>query len=90
MQVDVNGTNVGAGVIGLTWEVELDGLGANVVSVPAQLEAAGNVLNVNRSATEKAVQAPDRLKFVMGPGRGQGLTFRLIVRDQLRYVVDCH
>ena len=86
MQVDVNGTNVGVGVIGLIMEVEVDGLGPDVVTVPAQLAMAGGVSNPNRGVTEKVAQAADRIKFVMGPGRGQGLAYRLVVRDQLRYV----
>jgi hypothetical protein len=82
----VNGTNVGAGLIGLSLSVEVDGLQSDIVTIPVQSMTPGGVLNPVRSTSEKVLQAPDRIEFVMRPGRGQGLTFWLVVRDQLRFV----
>ena len=86
VQVSVNGTNIGAGLIGLSLLVEVDGLGPDLVTLPLTALTPGGVLNPVRSPGEPVVQGPDRLRFTMAPGRGAGLSYRLLVRDLVRCV----
>jgi hypothetical protein len=89
VQVSVNGTNIGAGLIGLSLLVEVDGLGPDLVTLPLTALTPGGVLNPVRSPGEPVVQGPDRLRFTMVPGRGAGLSYRLLVRDLVRCVWGC-
>ena len=82
----MNGTNIGAGLIGLSLLVEVDGLGPDLVTLPLTALTPGGVLNPVRSPGEPVVQGPDRLRFTMVPGRGAGLSYRLLVRDLVRCV----
>jgi hypothetical protein len=81
LQVDVNAANVGAGLIGMAMEIEVDGVGADLVYVPLTSMRMGGVANPDRAPTQALVQNPDRLRFVMPPGRGEGLSYRVVVRD---------
>ncbi len=82
----MNGTNVGVGLIGLQLEVEVDGVAPDPVTVPVFSLVAGGVVNPIRGPDERAIQSPDRIKFTMVPGRGLGLSYRLVVRDLFRFV----
>jgi hypothetical protein len=82
-EVFVNGSNIGAGVIGLDFGIELNGLANDLIVLPLTGLVGGGVVNKNRDPSEKVVQAPDSLKFTMVAGRGQGLTYRLVIRDLL-------
>jgi hypothetical protein len=85
-EVAVNGSNIGAGVVGLDFSIEVDGLSNDVVSLPLVSLVPGGIVNPVRSPTERALQAPDVMRFKMVAGRGQGLAYRLVVRDLLSEV----
>jgi hypothetical protein len=87
VQVNVNATNVGAGLIGLHLEVEVDGVAPDLVVLPLTAMVPGGVANPDRALGEAVVQNDDQLRFQMAPGRGQGLAYRLVVRDLIR--CDC-
>jgi hypothetical protein len=79
--------NVGAGQIGVQLAVEIEGVSPDVIMLPMDSVAPGGVRNPDRDIDEPALQDPDRLVFTMVPGRGRGLSYRLVVRDLLRYVI---
>ncbi len=51
---------------------------------PARSRPAGGIANPDRSPEDKVVQWPDRMRFTMEPGRGEGLSYRLVVKDLVR------
>jgi hypothetical protein len=87
--VTLNGTNVGLNQLGVAVDVEIDGLRSDVVTVKVESALAGELVNPDPSDDSAVSQLPDTLTFIMPPGRGQGLVYRLVVRDQLRSVINC-
>jgi hypothetical protein len=84
-QVSVNGTNVGAGVFGVTYEIEVDGVLPDVLTIPVRFLQPGGIANPGRAYGAAVLQHADRVVFLLPQGRGVGLTYQLVVRDEIRW-----